>query len=167
MAHFAKLSEENLVLAVHVVADVDTTNAEGIEDEATGILFLQTIHGWTHWKKCSYNTRAGKYLNIDGTEAEDQTKAYRKNYPGIGWSYNVQHDAFVPPKPNYDSWIISEETGWWVAPVEYPTITTYGENNRNLTITWDEPNLRWKAVDKEEPQGSYRWDVATSTWISL
>lgn len=168
MAYFAKLSEENIVLAIESVADADTTNSENVEDEATGIAFLQTVHGWTNWKKCSYNTRAGKYYNSDGTEADDQTKAYRKNYPGIGWSYNTQHDAFIPPKPTgFESWIISDETGFWIAPVDYPSITTYGDPAKEYYITWDENNLRWNATDIEDPQGSYRWDVATSTWITL
>ena len=55
MAHFAKISESNLVLSIEVVADADTSK-DGVEDEATGVAFLQNLHGWSLWAKCSYNT---------------------------------------------------------------------------------------------------------------
>ena len=125
MAHFAKLSEDNLVLAVEVVADANTTNDSNIEDEATGVTYLQNTHGWTSWKKCSYNTHNGKYWNQDNTEAEDQSKSFRKNYPSVGWSYNSTIDGFIPAKPEgMTSWIINTTTGHWEAPVAYPTIET-------------------------------------------
>lgn len=170
MAHYAKLSEDNIVLAVEVVADADTTNDQNVEDEATGIAFLQGIHGWTSWKKCSFNTNNGKYWNSDNTEAADQTKAFRKNYPSVGWSYNSSIDGFVPAKPEgMTSWVINTTTGHWEAPVAYPTIETYfdGNNDRNYNISWDEANVRWIATDKSDPPGNYRWDTTSLTWVAL
>lgn len=170
MAHFAKLTEDNIVLGVEVVANADTTNDQNVEDEATGIAFLQGIHGWTNWKKCSYNTRNGKYWNADNTEAEDQTKAFRKNYPGIGWSYNSTIDGFVPPKPEgMTSWVINTDTGHWEAPIAYPTIETYfdGNKDRPYNISWDEANVRWIATDKADPPGNWRWDATSLTWVAL
>lgn len=77
MAHFAKISESNLVLSIEVVADADTSK-DGVEDEATGVAFLQNLHGWSLWAKCSYNTFDGKHYQEDGQESSDQSKAFRK-----------------------------------------------------------------------------------------
>jgi hypothetical protein len=74
MAHFAKLGINGKVIAVLVVANADTINASGVEDENVGIQFLERSTGWPLWKKTSYNTKAGKYYNQDGSEG-DQTKA--------------------------------------------------------------------------------------------
>ena len=71
MAHFAKLSETNEVLGVEVVSDANTTNDSDVEDEATGVAFLTNIHGWSLWKKCSYNTRNGKQLQHTDYSAQD------------------------------------------------------------------------------------------------
>ena len=78
MAHFAKLSEDNIVIQIEVVADNDTMK-DGVEDEARCVAFLTNIHGWSLWKKCSYNTKAGKHYREDGTESSDQSKSFRKN----------------------------------------------------------------------------------------
>ena len=67
MAQFAKISDENLVLNVEVVADADTIHDSNIEDEATGVGF-NSIHGWSSWAKCSYNTKQGKYYDANNEE---------------------------------------------------------------------------------------------------
>ena len=78
MAHFAKLDNNNVVLAVHVVSnDVITINGE--ESEQVGIEFLSALHGHNNWKQTSYN------------------KTFRQNYASIGYVYNEELDAFVPP----------------------------------------------------------------------
>jgi len=166
MAHFAKLGINSKVIGVEVVADADTSDSNGQEDEAVGIQFLTNIHGWPLWKKTSYNTKGGKHYDADGNESADQTKAFRKNYAGIGFTYDEDRDAFYAPKP-YSSWILNETTCYWEAPVAYPSVTEYGDPTKIYSISWDEDNLRWTATDQEDPQGSFRWDVDTSTWISL
>ena len=64
----------------------------------------------------------------------DQSKALRKNYAGIGYSYNETLDAFIPPKP-YESWILNEQTCLWEPPIDYP--------NDGKDYLWDEPTSSW------------------------
>jgi hypothetical protein len=122
MAHFAKLDENNNVLAVHVVNN-DVITIDGNESEQAGIDFLTGLHGHTLWKQTSYN----------GT--------IRKNYAGIGFTYDAGRDAFIAPQP-YGSWTLNESTCQWEAPVAYPTDgKRYG---------WFEPNQQW--IEITEPQ---------------
>lgn len=121
MAHFAKLDENNNVLAVHVVNN-DVITVDGVESEQAGIDFLTGLHGHTLWKQTSYN----------GT--------IRKNYAGIGYTYDTGRDAFIAPKP-YGSWVLDETTCRWESPVAYPTDgKRYG---------WFEPNQQW--IEITEP----------------
>jgi len=121
MAHFAKLDENNNVLAVHVVVN-DVITIDGVESEQAGIDFLTGLHGHTLWKQTSYN----------GT--------IRKNYAGIGYTYDTGRDAFISPKP-YGSWVLDEATCHYKAPVTYPTDgKIYG---------WFEPNQQW--IEITEP----------------
>ena len=115
MAHFAKLDENNNVLAVHVVVN-DVITIDGNESEQAGIDFLTGLHGHTLWKQTSYNG------NI------------RKNYAGIGYTYDAERDAFIPPKP-YASWTLDEITCQWEAPVAYPADGKH--------YAWDETNQEW------------------------
>ena len=122
MAHFAKLDENNVVLEVNVVNNNDLLQ-DGIESEAKGIQFLiDWSGGYTNWKQNSYNR------NI------------RKNYAGIGFTYDAQRDAFVPPQP-FPSWTLNEDTCLWDAPVAYPT-----DGQR---YQWDEATTSWVAVPTE------------------
>ncbi|BAQ87526.1 hypothetical protein [uncultured Mediterranean phage uvMED] len=106
MAHFAKLDENNLVLEVIVVADSDAST------EAKGQTFLQNLYKNTStYKQTSYNTIAGEH-KLGGT-------AFRKNYAGVGYTYDASKDAFIPPKP-WNSWTLNEDTCQWEAPVAYP-----------------------------------------------
>ena len=115
MAHFAKLDENNNVLAVHVVKN-DVITIDGVESEQAGVDFLTDLYGHTLWKQTSYN----------GT--------IRKNYAGVGYTYDTGRNAFIAPKP-YSSWILDEATCQWEAPVVYPTDgKQYG---------WFEPNQQW------------------------
>jgi hypothetical protein len=115
MAHFAKLDENNKVLAVHVVNN-DVITIDGVESEQAGIDFLTDLHGHTLWKQTSYNG------NI------------RKNYAGVGYTYDAGRDAFIAPKP-FSSWTLNETTCQWEAPVAYPT-----DGKR---YAWFEPNQQW------------------------
>ncbi len=118
MAHFAKLDENNNVLAVHVVNN-DVITIDGNESEQAGIDFLTGLHGHTLWKQTSYNGN------------------FRKNYAGIGYTYDAGRDAFIAPKP-YDSWLLNEATCQWEPPVAYPTDgKKYG---------WFEGNQQWVEI---------------------
>ena len=119
MAHFAKLDKNNNVLAVHVVNN-DVITVDGVESEQAGIDFLTDLHGHTLWKQTSYN----------GT--------IRKNYAGIGYTYDAGRDAFIAPQP-YGSWTLNETTCQWESPVPYPTV-----DPENLKFYgWFEPNQEW------------------------
>jgi hypothetical protein len=123
MAHFAKLDENNNVLAVHVVNN-DVITIDGNESEQAGIDFLTQLHGHTLWKQTSYN----------GT--------FRKNYAGIGFNYDLSRDAFIAPKP-WASWTLNETTCQWEAPVPYPTVGVEIGHADYKSYGWFEPNQEW------------------------
>ena len=158
MAHFAKLGINSKVIGVEVVADADCKNADNNEDETVGIQFLENIHGWPLWKQTSYNTQANVHA-LGGTP-------FRKNYAGIGYTYDEDRDAFIPPKP-YASWVVNETTCVYEAPVAYPSVTTYGDPAKPYEISWDETNTRWICKDSEDPINNFRWDVSSSAWVAL
>ena len=118
MAHFAQLNEENLVTQVIVVANLDTADQDGVENEAIGIEFCTNLLGG-RWKQTSYNA------NI------------RKNYAGVGYKYDAELDAFIPPQP-FASWTLNNETAQWEAPTPYPT--------DDKKYTWDEATTAWVEV---------------------
>lgn len=128
MAHFAKLNENNVVVFVTVGRQEDD-GKEAELTERTGDVYKQT----------SYNTRGGVHYT-DGEPSADQSKALRYNYAGIGFTYDPDRDAFIPPKP-FDSWVLDEATCLWVAPIEYPA--DGGE------YTWDESLGDWVEVISE------------------
>lgn len=115
MAHFAELDNNSVVLRVIVIANADTSTPDGIEIEDIGRAFCQRLFGG-NWIQTSYNS------------------TFRKRYAGIGYTYDYQLDAFIPPKP-YQSWILNDQTIDWEAPVPYPTD---GKN-----YFWDESTLSW------------------------
>jgi hypothetical protein len=156
MAYYAKLDENNIVLRVESVADSDCLDENGIENEEVGRQFLENVHGWTTWKKCSYNTKDGVHYDIDNVASEDQSKALRKNFPSIGLKYDSTRDAFISPKV-YDSHVLNETTCTWEPPVDYPSTDAPGR------LEWDEANLRWTSYD-ESNQLSHIWNTSTSTW---
>lgn len=119
MAHFAKLDENNNVVEVHCVHNNELLDESGIENEQRGIDFLVNWSGgYPYWKQTSYN----------GT--------FRKNYAGVGFTYDADLDAFIPPKP-FDSWVFDEDTCRWSAPVAIPSDGPY---------YWDEDNQQWVEI---------------------
>jgi hypothetical protein len=116
MAYFAKLDENNVVLEVLSVNNNELLQ-DGVESEAKGIQFLvDWSGGYTNWKQTSYNKRI------------------RKNYAGVGYTYDSARDAFIPPQ-SFPSWILNEETCLWNAPVAMPT-----DGQR---YHWDEATTSW------------------------
>jgi len=114
MAHFAQLDENNVVLQVIVVHNNELI-INGVESEAKGITFCQTLFGG-NWVQTSYN----------GT--------IRKNYAGIGYTFDKSRDAFIPPKP-FASWVLNETTCQWAAPTPMPT--------DGKQYYWNEETLSW------------------------
>jgi len=168
MAHYAKIGLNNKVIAVAPVDDSIVINADNREDDDLAITHLVRTTGWPHWVKCSYNTKAGKHRNSDGNESDTQEKALRKNYPGIGWTYDEDRDAFIPPKP-FSSWILDEDTCIWKAPVDLPTENYRTGEDLNLPypINWNEENQRWQAANSHTEDDDKYWDPSTSTWVNI
>lgn len=113
MSHFAKVVD-NIVTQV-IVAEPEFFNT--YVDNSPG-----------EWIQTSYNTHGGQH---------PEGRPLRKNYAGIGYTYDKERDAFIPPKP-YASWLLNEETCLWEAPVAYPT--------DGLLYSWDEDTLSWIEV---------------------
>ena len=129
MAHFAKLNQENIVIAVHVVHNNELL-VDGVEGEQKGANFLNTTHKLNAvWKQTSYNTRSGVH-KLGGTP-------FRKNHAGIGFTYDETRDAFIPPK-KHNSWTLNEDTCQWEAPVAYP--------NDGKRYDWNEETTSWVEV---------------------
>jgi len=192
MAHYAKIDPTNIVTSVHVVADSDENGSE-----ENGIAFLTSVHGDispNYWKKTSYGTRAGKHYTLadDGSgrtvasESADQTKAFRKNYAGIGFTWDESRDAFIPPRPmkcnfaiTHDSWNIDEDTCEWNPPIAWPNQShpdTYQIDGKATALSWDEHKQRHVGQLEDggaaegQPRPSddqvtlYSWDPAAGTW---
>ena len=131
MAHFAKI-ENNIVTTVVSVVNEVIKDSNGIEQENIGIEFLKNLYNEPNaiWKQTSFNTNSGVHL-LDKIPL-------RKNHAGIGYTYDQQRDAFIPPKL-YNSWILNEETCIWEAPVAYPQ-----DGNK---YKWNESTLTWDLLD--------------------
>jgi hypothetical protein len=129
MAHFARI-KNGVVDFVTVGRDDD----ENREDELA--------HDGYIYRRTSYNTRGGVHYT-DGQPSADQSKAFRKNYAGLGYTYDSERDAFIPPKP-FASWILNEESCLWDAPVAMPEDAGTGEPPKRYT--WDEDTVNWIEV---------------------
>ena len=176
MAHYAKIDPTNIVTSVHVVADSDENGSE-----ENGIAFLTSVHGDispSYWKKTSFNTHLGVH-KLGGTPL-------RKNYAGIGQTYDATKDAFIPPRPmkcnfaiTHDSWTLNEDTCAWEAPMAWPNDThpdSYKINGEPTTVSWDEHKQRMVGqlvnggAAEGQPRPSddqvtlYVWDPDTGTW---
>jgi hypothetical protein len=120
MAYFAKLGTGNIIEKVISINNSVITDSNGIEQEQLGVDFINKLYNTRDvWKQTSYN------------------KNFRKNYAGIGYQYDQQRDAFIPPKP-FNSWILNEDTCLWNAPVAYPQ-----DDNK---YKWNEQTLSWDIV---------------------
>jgi len=127
MASFAKIGLNNKVIEVLSVHNNKLKDSNGVEQEVYGIDFLTKLTGWAIWKQTSYNTSGGVHNN--------GKTPLRKNYAGIGYTYDEDRNAFIPKKP-FNSWILNETTCLWGAPVARPdTENRYSWNES--TTTWD------------------------------
>jgi len=123
MGYFAQINENNIVEQVIAIDNLDLGEPEFTfpETDAIGQVFIANVLKLPgSWKQTSYNN------NI------------RKNYAGIGYTYDLDRDAFIPPKP-YESWVLNEESCLWESPVPYPADGT--------VYTWNEDNQNWEEVE--------------------
>ena len=147
MASFAKIGLNNKVIEVLSVHDNELKDANGVEQEINGIDFLTKLTGWAIWKQTSYNTHAGEHL-LGGTP-------FRKNHAAIGYTYDEDKDAFIPPKPTlYPSWILNKDTCQWEPPIEKPS----GETPENRYV-WDEENQQWNQQSFTYNEETQQWDL--------
>jgi len=119
MAHFAKIGINGKVIDVIKVNNEVILDANGNESEMNGIDFLTKLTGYPVWKQTSYN------------------KNFRKNFAGIGMTYDEDRDAFIPKKP-FASWILNETTCRWEAPIAKP--------NDDGIYTWNETIQNWEQI---------------------
>ena len=119
MAHFAELNENNEVLRVIVVLNAELLDEQGQESEQKGIDFCVNLLGG-RWVQTSYNSTR------------------RKNYAGIGYKFNINKNAFIPPKP-YDSWTLNETSCLWEPPTPRP--------NDDKLYKWNEATTSWVEVE--------------------
>lgn len=143
MAHFALITLENIVADVIVGKD-ETELPDGLSSWET---HYSTFNPELRAIQTSYNTFGGIHYTQDYDEngnpvgerypSADQSKALRKNYAGIGYTYNEERDAFIPPKP-FDSWVLNEDTCLWEPPIPYP--------NDGAVYQWDESLGDWVEV---------------------
>jgi hypothetical protein len=141
MAHFAKVNEDNIVQEVIVV---DNNSAA---TEALGQEYIASIGITGTWLQTSYNTLAGKHL-LDGTP-------FRKNYAGIGYTYDSTRDAFIAPKPD-DCEELNEETCTWIPPQPFASWTFSTSDG-----IWEPP------TPCPTDGKSYRWSEATTSWVEV
>lgn len=120
MAHFAQLDQNSIVLQVDVVNNAALNDLPFPDSEPVGVALLVSLYGPSTWKQTSYNGN------------------FRKNYAGIGYTYDAQRDAFIAPKP-YPSWVLNETTCQWEPPVPYP--------NDGKEYAWDEQTQSWVPVN--------------------
>ena len=131
MAHFAQLDENNVVIDVVVVGNEELLDEHGVEQESLGVAFCQNLFGDdTNWKQTSYN------------------KNFRKNYAGIGFTYDANRDAFIPEQP-YPSWTLDEETCGWFPPIQRPQA-------EGSYYSWDEDAYQ---ADTNDPK--------TAGWVDI
>jgi hypothetical protein len=153
MAHFAELNSSNEVLQVIVISNEDV-DANGGDESTQAETFVATIVPYNPtgvaWKQTSYNNN------------------FRKQYAGIGYSYDSSKDMFITPQP-YPSWSL-DSNGDWLAPVPVPTVTEIG--SLGVITSWDEPNLQWlgQTVDFDtDPITTinYTWDASNLAWDAV
>lgn len=127
MAYFAELDSNNIVTRVLTSHESSNYNPE---------VELKKKYK-SNFKKTSYNTIGGIHYDNDRNPSADQSKAFRKNYAGIGFSYDPDRDAFIPPQP-FPSWTLDEQTCFWNAPVAMPS--------DGKMYSWDEDAQNWVEV---------------------
>jgi hypothetical protein len=146
MAHFAELDINNIVIRVLRACDQDiTTHGGELSEEAANYFGTYTpfSENGVKWVQTSYNNN------------------FRKQYAGIGCTFDSTKNKFISPQP-FASWSLDSNDDWQ-SPVAYPSVTTYGDNVKYF-ITWDESNLRW--IGKDDQNNTFTWSPQTSSWIA-
>ena len=150
MAHFAKLGANGKVIQVLTLDNKDMLNADGIEDEAVGQQYLERHNNWPAqmWIQTSYNTQGNKH------NSGDDSKAFRGNYAGIGYSWDEDNNMFFAKKP-YASWVKNIADARWQSPIGDAPALTAEQQEQNEADThkwgysWNEDNQSWDLSDSK------------------
>jgi hypothetical protein len=150
MAHFAKLGANGKVIQVLTLDNKDMLNADGIEDEAVGQQYLERHNNWPAqmWIQTSYNTQGNKH------NSGDDSKAFRGNYAGIGYSWDEDNNMFFAKKP-YASWVKDTASASWKSPIGDAPALTAEQQEQNEADThrwnysWNEDNQSWDLSDSK------------------
>ena len=142
MAHFAKLGANGNVISVLTLNNGDMLNADGVEDETVGQQYLEHHNNWPAqmWIQTSYNTRGNTH------SSGDNSKAFRGNYAGIGYTWDEDNQIFWPKKP-YASWVKNTTTASWESPIGDAPELTEEEKTANKHYTWNEEGQSWDLTD--------------------
>jgi hypothetical protein len=146
MAHFAELNLSNIVLRVVVACNQDIANNGGEQSEQAAKHFETVcpfLENGVKWVQTSYNNN------------------FRKQYAGIGYTFDFTKNKFITPQP-FASWSLDSNDDW-KAPVAYPTVTTYGDNAKYF-ISWDEVGQRW--MGKDDQNNEFAWLSDSSSWFA-
>ena len=144
MAHFAKIGLNGKVLQVLTVENKHILNADGVEDETVGQQYLQQHNNWAAemWIQTSYNTLGNKH------SSGDNSKSFRGNYAGIGYTWDEDNQIFWSKKP-YPSWVKHIETASWKSPIgDAPDLTAEQQSQNDAYshgwhYVWNEDNQNW------------------------
>ena len=150
MAHFAKLGSNGKVIQVLTLDNKDMLNADNVEDESVGQQYLETHNNWPAqmWIQTSYNTSGNKH------SSGDDSKAFRGNYAGIGYTWDEDDQIFWPKKP-YASWVKNTTTASWDSPIGDAPALTAEQTSQNEADThewhyvWNEANTTWDLTDSK------------------
>ena len=150
MAHFAKLGSNGKVIQVLTLDNKDMLNADSVEDESVGQQYLETHNNWPAqmWIQTSYNTISNTH------KSGDNSKAFRGNYAGIGYTWDEDDQIFWPKKP-YASWVKHIESASWKSPIGDAPALTEEQTSQNTADThswsyvWNEANTTWDLTDSK------------------
>ena len=148
MAHFAKLGANGKVIQVLTMDNDKMLNADGVEDESVGQQYLETHNNWPAqmWIQTSYNTSGNTH------SSGDNSKAFRGNYAGIGYTWDEDNNIFWPKSP-YASWVKDTTTAQWKSPIGDAPALTAEQQSQNTAEThmwgysWNEAGQTWDLTD--------------------
>ena len=150
MAHFAKLGSNGKIIQVLTLDNKDMLNADGVEDEAVGQQYLEHHNNWPAqmWIQTSYNTSGNTH------NSGDNSKAFRGNYAGIGYTWDEDDQIFWGKSP-YASWVKDTTTASWKSPIGDAPALTAEQQTQNEAGThrwfyvWNESNQSWDLTDQK------------------
>ena len=144
MAHFAKLGSNSKVIQVLTLDNKDMLNADGVEDESVGQQYLEQHNNWPAqmWIQTSYNTSRNKH------NSGDDSKAFRGNYAGIGYTWDEDNNIFWPKSP-YASWVKNTTDARWQSPIGDPPELTEEEKTASKYYAWNEEGQSWDLTADE------------------